>query len=152
MKKLSKDDVSNIRARAQRGQRVASIAKAVGVSYHTVYDLLAGRTWGSLKRPLGFQRRLASHERDRVFALKVKHGVSNHWLASRLKVSESTVARAMRDAELILGFRIRRDYLATGSLLASCKRNGVTMEQGEQFLKAVASKSLPSRLRPEIMI
>jgi len=154
--KLTAQSVAAIKARIVKGESFTTLARELGVSYQAVYNLAIGKAWGDIP-PFGNLvsrekpgRALSPERRDKLYGLKRKRGMSNAKLARRAGVSESVVARAMRDAMIVLAFRVQRLLLTSGNHSLSMKRFGLSRNDAERLTGVAASSRIPKHLAKEL--
>lgn len=151
--KLDAMKVRRIHTALARGKRIAQVAEEFGVTYMCVYKIATGATWSGLapdKRSVSERRRPISPAlRERLFLLKRKKNVSNAQLAKAAKLSESSIARAMRDAQLLFAARVQKLFLTSGSHELAMEQYGIDAADAEELI-ALASRSLPERLKAEL--
>jgi len=150
--KLTEKQVKRIKEDIRSGRVLREIASEVGVGYMAIYKIAVGETWSNGAGRLIPYRSCAipPSKRDRLYAIKHKKGASNSKLARALNTSESTVARAMRDAHAILAARVHRMLLTSGSQEAAMERFHLTIGEAEGLVTYAATHKLPKRLESEL--
>jgi hypothetical protein len=150
-RKLNSQQVEKIRDRVQAGEPLKVIAGDFDVTYHTVFDIVSGRTWGKRRQLVkGRLRKIDAAERDRLYLMKRRLKLSDAQLSKRMDgVSRATVNKAMREAQLVLAFKVRRSYLATGDRNEICQNFSLHSDELDRLLVLVSERKLPKRLLAE---
>lgn len=136
--------------RLRAGESLSDIVKDLGISYMAGYKVAAGKTWKSLT---GGERLIAKRKpkiraKHRAWVARAKErGRTNAYIARKLGVTETTVARLVADADLITAYKLRAAVLTSGSESAAAKALGVSMKQAEKLLAMATASEPPRRLR-----
>jgi hypothetical protein len=135
------------------GESVASVAKELDLNYMAVYKIATGKTW---KEVTGGNRLIAKRKccitakhRAFVSAAKAK-SKTNAVIARRLDVSETTVARIIRDNLLIEAHKLRSATLTSGDPDTAARALGIKPKRVEKLLLFAAENPLPGRLAREM--
>lgn len=154
--KLTAQSVAAAKVRIVEGESFTVLAHELGVCYQAVYNIATGKSWGEVP-PCGnlvtrprTTRALSPKRRDRLYLLKLRKGWSNAKLAQRAGVSEATIARAMRDARIVLAFRVQRLLLTSGSHQLAMERFQLDRNEAEQLSGVAASSRIPQHLAEEL--
>ena len=150
--KLTERKVKQIKAQISEGHSLSEIAREAGVGYMAIYKIATGETWnnGEGRMIAKRARGLSPKKRDKMYVLKRQKGVCNTRLAEAARVSESTVARGMRDAHAVLAARAHRMLLTSGGHEAAMKRYGLTRTETEELVTYSATHALPKHLESEV--
>jgi hypothetical protein len=150
--KLTDDQVKAIKREIADGRALKEIAHDVGLGYMVIYKIATGETWsnGEGRMIARRARGLSPKKRDKMYMLKRRKGVSNTRLAEAARVSESTVARGMRDAHAVLAARAHRMLLTSGGHEAAMERYKLTRAEAEELVTYSATHALPKRLESEV--
>ena len=150
--KLSSAQVKEIKAQIVAGRAMKELAAEVGVGYMVIYKIATGDTWANGDGRLISRRSrgVSPKRRDRLYEIKRRKGSSNVKLAKVARVSESVVARSMRDAHAIMAARAHRMLLTSGGHEAARERFGVTREEAEDLVTYSATHPLPKHLEREL--
>jgi hypothetical protein len=134
----------------ENGENPAKVAKILDIGYMSVYKIATGKTWKSLTggtRLIGKRTtRIGPKHREYVRKAKEK-GKANAFIARKLNVSETTVARLVRDNELIDAHRLRAAVLSSGDQDSAARAVGIKPRKAEALLLFAASNPLPKRLQ-----
>lgn len=154
--KLDLQSASRAKTRIANGEPIRELARELDVEYQTLYLLAKGETWkkatpsGDVRTGKRCERALTAAERDLIFAKKRKSGLSNARLAAAAGVSESVVARAMRDAKIVLAFRVQRLLLTSGGHDAAMEIYDLARGEAEALSSLAASSRIPKHLAEEL--
>ncbi len=135
------------------GEIPAKIAKELDIGYMAVYKIAIGKTWKSLTggaRLIGKRtKRMGPKHREYVRKAKAKEK-TNAFIAQKLQVSETTVARLVKDNELIDAHRLRAAVLTSGDQDAAARSVGIRPRKAEALLLFAVKNPLPKRLQEYI--
>lgn len=140
------------------GLKPSVVAAQMGLPYMVVYKLAIGQTWkhvvvdGVSDGRLIGQRglRMTKELRDKMFKAKQTKGVTNERLAKLHRMSETMVAKAMRDARALLAARVHRTLLTSGNNDVAVEQFGVTSAEADELVTYAIDNPLPERLRAEL--
>jgi len=134
----------------ESGQSPAKVAKVLDIGYMSVYKIATGKTWKSLTggtRLIGERTtRIGPKHREYVRKAKQK-GKTNAFIARKLNVSETTVARLVRDNDLIDAHRLRSAVLSSGDQDSAARAVGIKPNKAEALLLFATTNPLPRRLQ-----
>ena len=154
--KLTERKVARIKQVISAGGSITAEANRHGVSPQTIYLIAKGETWRNVP-PVGNlitrsrpKAALSLLERDNVFIHKRQFKLSNKALAEKFSVSESVIARAVRDAELVLAFRVQRLLLTSGGHRAAMDEYNISLSEAERLTSKAAASRIPARLKSEL--
>ena len=150
--RLTESQVKAIKAQLSDGRSVKELAEEAGVGYMVIYKIATGDTWANGDGRIIARRSkgLTPKKRDKLYEIKLRKGASNAKLAKIARVSESVVARAMRDAHAIMAARAHRMLLTSGKHEAARERFGLTQEEVEELVTYSATHPLPKHLQREL--
>lgn len=149
-------------ALAQPEATPATVAAAESLPYMVVYKIAAGITWKGVtvrgtpppvEGGRWTKKRVPTYNaalRDRVYALKRKVKVSNARLAAKLNLSETMVARCVRDGELLLAARVQRLLLTSGAHDVAMGQYALDQEEVERLAALAQCTPLPGHLAKEL--
>jgi hypothetical protein len=152
---ITEEEAKYIKRAVSNGRQPSDIARELGKSYQLVYKVAANLTWKRIFPTKG--RVLARREtkytralRDQIAKAKRAHpNKSNLKLASEMGLSESMVARAIRDARALMAARVQRMLLTSGSNLMAAKQYKLKLDEIEALLALAATQTLPEHLAAE---
>lgn len=134
----------------ESGENPAKVAKTLGIGYMSVYKIATGKTWKSITggaRLIGNRTtRMGPKHREYVRKAKEKNK-SNAFISRKLGISETTVARLVRDNELLDAHRLRAAVLSSGDQDTAARSIGVRPREAEAILLFAAKNPLPKRLQ-----
>jgi predicted PP-loop superfamily ATPase len=134
----------------ESGDNPAKVAKDLAIGYMSVYKIAIGKTWKSItggQRLIG-ERTTRMGPKHREFVRKAKAlNKTNAFIARKLRVSETTVARLVRDNELIDAHRLRAAVLSSGDQDSAARAVGIKPKKAEAILLFAAKNPLPKRLQ-----
>ncbi len=144
--------MSEARRRLDKGESPAKIAREFKIGYMVIYKLAVGKTWqNGTKRHIPERKHgLTSKQRDKLYLIKVKRGVTNEKLARASGYSESHIAQQMRDAHALFAVRIQRALITSGDLAAVARAHGITSEVAERLVSYAVTNPVPKHLEAEI--
>lgn len=154
--KLNAESVREIKRKILAGASLSHLATQHGVTYQALYRIARGETWtdvgpkGNLVQSPQTKRRMSPGHRDKIFSVKRRKGLTNAEIAARQGFSESAVARAMRDARLVLAFRVQRFLLTSGSHELAMSEFKIDLAEAETLTSLAASSRIPKWLRIEL--
>lgn len=137
-------------ARLRAGETPAEVSAALHVGYMAVYKIATGKTWKELTEGARLipEREAKIGPEQRAWAERMlKKGKRKAFIARKLQVTETTVARVLADARLILAHRVCNLQLSSGSHKAAIRRFGITPEEAAELVALAASTPLPKRLQ-----
>lgn len=155
-RKLNRNSVSEIKLQIASGASITRLARAYGVKYQTLYRIARGETWtdveprGNLIQRERPQRVMDRETREKCYRLKRKRGLSNRALSERVGVSESVMARAMRDSELVLAFRVQRLLLTSGGHKIAMEEFRLDLKEAERLTAIATGSRIPKHLKGEL--
>lgn len=134
----------------ENGDNPAKVAKDLAIGYMSVYKIAIGKTWKSItggQRLIG-ERTTRMGPKHREFVRKAKAlGKTNAFIARKLRVSETTVARLVRDNELIDAHKLRSAVLSFGDQDSAARAVGIKPRKAEAILLFASKNPLPKRLQ-----
>lgn len=140
--------------RLREGEALGDVVKDLGISYMAGYKVASGKTWKTLtngERLIAKRKpKIRAKHRDWIARAK-ERGKTNAYIARKLGVTETTVARLVADADLITAYKLRAAVLTSGSESAAAKAVGVSMKQAEKLLAMATASEPPRRLRPYLV-
>jgi hypothetical protein len=154
--KLSVQLVAAIKIRISNGEAFSALADEYDLTYQAIYNIAKGRSWADVpprtdlvtrKRP---PKVLSPSHRDELYLFKRTHGHSNAALAHSMHVSESVIARGMRDAKIALALRTQRLLLTSGTYRLAMERFGLTRDEAEALVGWISSIEVPKRIVEEL--
>lgn len=132
------------------GDNPSKISRQLKIGYMSVYKIATGKTWKSItggQRLIGERtNRIGPQHREYVRKAKDK-GKTNAFISRKLKVSETTVARLVRDNNVIDAHRLRAAVLSSGDQDSAARAVGIKPRKAEALLLFAASNPLPKRLQ-----
>lgn len=152
---------AKIKRRLMDGERPYVVASDMGLPYMVVYKISTGQTWKSV-RPTGGkvappgritpgrEMALSPEKRDMVYAEKRRTNATNGALAAHFGVSESSIARAVRDARALLAARVQRLNITSGNNDVAMEMYGLTSQEADQLLELASGQQLSPRLAREL--
>jgi DNA invertase Pin-like site-specific DNA recombinase len=148
--RLDKTTANSVVKMLESGESPAKVAKDLDIGYMSVYKIATGKTWKGLtggQRLIGERTtRMGSKHREYVRKAKDK-GKTNAYIARKLQVSETTVARLVRDNALIDAHRLRTAVLSSGDQDSAARAVGIKPRRAEALLLFAISNPLPKRLQ-----
>lgn len=151
------DNVKAIKARLVAGERPYAVAADLGLDYMVVYKIATGKTWkevqvqgadGRITPPRSMA--LSTEQRDLIWAEKRRTAATNADLAKQFGVSESSIARGMRDARALLAARVQRLNITSGNNDMAMEMYGLGAEEADMLLEIAATQQLSERLAREL--
>lgn len=150
--KLTKKLVRRIKLRIVAGESLSALAAEHGVGYMAMYKIAIGENWKQVKprgRLIGKRdyqrtRRLPLAKCEAIALVKIRRKLSNAKIASHLKMSESTVRRAIEYGNAALGLRLHQ-YKVRGTLKRELRKMRILDKDVEDLI--LASKSAPEWVR-----
>jgi len=152
---ITEREAKYIKQAVLQGRTPADLARELRKPYNLVYKVAAGLTWKHVLASKG--RVLPQREtkytralRDKVYAVKRAHpDKSNLKIANDLGLSESMVARAIRDGRALMAARVQRMLLTSGSNLMAAKQYKLKPAELDQLLALADAQTLPPHLAIE---
>ncbi len=154
--KLSRKDVRTIKRRIVAKDPLKVIAADNHVGYMTIYKIATGATWKTVKprgrligkRDYSSTRTLPAAKCEAIALLKIRKRLSNAKIAARLRVSESTVRRAVELGYAALGIRLHQ-HMVRGTLKIVQTRMELTDDEVEDLIRA-SKKRAPEWIRKAV--
>lgn len=151
-------DIQRARAIKQAlvgGATPGQVAKAESLPYMVVYRIATGETWqsvdGQAYRTIPNRvKQLTPELRDQIYMEKRGSGESNAKVAASLGLSESMVARAVRDARILLAARVQRLRLTSGDDDMAISQYGLSPEEADELVAWATDNDVPEHLRSEL--
>jgi transposase len=137
----------------QDGETPKEVSKALGVGYMAVYKIAIGKTWKTLtggNRLIPKRKPKIRAKHRRWVARACDAGKTKAFIAAKLRVTETTVARIAKDNDMIQAWRLREALLTSGSEMAAAKALGINLKRAEQLMTIDVPAELPRRLQPMI--
>lgn len=133
------------------------IAAEHDVGYMTIYKIATGATWKTVKprgrlignRDYSSTRTLPLAKCEAIALIKIRKRLSNLKMAKRLKVSESTIRRAVEVGQAGLGIRLHQ-HMVRGTLKAAQLRMELTDDEVEDLIRGSKRRGLPEWIRKAI--
>lgn len=151
------DNVKAIKTRLLAGEKPYAVAADLGLDYMVVYKIAVGKTWkevhvegadGRITPPRAMA--LSADQRDLIWAEKRRTSATNAVLAQQFGVSESSIARGMRDARALLAARVQRLNITSGNNDMAMQMYGLNAEEADVLLETAATQQLSERLAREL--
>ena len=154
--KLSRQDVRAIKRRIVAKESLKQIAADHDVGYMTIYKIATGVTWKTVKprgrligsRDYASTRALSAAQCEKVALAKIRKRLSCAKIAAKLRVSDSTVRRAVEYGCAILGLRLHT-HVVRGSLKEEQRRLELTDDEVEDLIRT-SKRKVPAWIREAV--
>lgn len=153
-KGLRAEEVSAIKRRIVDGDSLSTIADRYRIGYMAIYKIAIGETWQGVE-PKGRlivktdRTRITRKQRDKLYEVKLKTGLSNAALARKAKRPESSVSKAIREAHMLRAAIVHRLLLTSGSHDVAMERYDLTESEANDLVTFSASHRIPDSIRQE---
>jgi hypothetical protein len=153
-KALDQRLATEVVARLRAGDTPARISSQLHVGYMAVYKIAIGKTWKELTSGERLiperEGKIGPEQREwaeRMYRVKKKRKA---FIARKLQVTETTVARILADARLVMAHNVCALQLSSGSHKAAIRRFKITPEEAAELMALAASTPLPRRLQGQV--
>jgi len=152
---ITEQEARYIKSAVLQGRTPADLSRELQKPYNLVYKVAAGLTWKRILPSKGRvlpkrENKLTRELRERIYSAKRAHpGKSNLTLAGEMGLSESMVARALRDARAVLAAKVQRMLLTSASNLEAAKRFRLRPDEIDRLLVLANTQTLPPHLQAE---
>lgn len=135
--------------RLQDGESPTHVAKEMEVGYMAVYKIATGKTHKTLTggiRLIPERKPKIRAKHRRWVARACEAGKSKAFIAAKLKVSETTAGRIVKENDMAQSWRLRKAMMTMGSEMAAAKALGFSLKRAEYLMTVEVPAELPRRL------